>query len=921
MASLLDFLSPSVISSTVTCTGTCIALSHSGSAIPRHFAKAKSMLENPTIGYDSDAKHYNYLFARHGVPSGQKWPNVVNHAISRVEGELAGLKDGLTSLKSDLQHEMARSSGLDSKYASLMVKIDDVERLASDGAASRVADGLRELSDGLDRVELQVGSQDSRCDGLGSDIASLTKEIRDIALLASKYSEVTQLAEDMAVVKDAVSSAKDELSASLDKQVADFRAELRVISSIKEESSKAISNLGEDFRQQIIAAEEDILSARNDMSELVHQFAQIFEDDIALASKKLHEHVAAAVNGAQDETQENLQKIRQDLDDFYNNVEASLKTYRKDLSMARDDISESVIRVNNELREEIESTNKDLYDTQAELKKLQQELDNANNTIDESHNSIREGLFAARNELAGSLEKCVKELREEIKTTKMAISSAQDEKSEYLDDCITDLQAGNRTARKELIETEMKLESLQKQVNEARDGAKNIQNTSEACAQDVSTLKTEFDTMKGGLNQARTSIEESNEQLHTALSVTRQELQESAAKYNADLKKEVDATRKELADAKSMLQGLQKHVEAAKTEVKTSHETTKGHTRNISLLKTEVGHIEKALKNSKDSLAASKKATEDALTNAQQAAADAAARTNESLRQESEATKKALANAQLELKSLRDALDALSAARQETADSVTLSSEALRKENEATKKALTEAQAELYSLRAELETAKADHREISEATGSYARDLSATNAELKRLREELAREREDKQNTPALSPEDLDSHAEELSTLRTELDKLKQELQSEREAKQNSTVVSPEEFYALAKDFSDMAARISQVEPLHEEVHFLRRRLRDWDLGSVADSELASTYSYETGYGDVPGTPQTGEHRRSLSIKSGRSTDNPVRTPAKRAASSDLRSALLPNQELTKDGKIKKRPTRRDPKRSSSHAV
>ncbi|KAK9418193.1 hypothetical protein SUNI508_08387 [Seiridium unicorne] len=353
---LLDFLNPSVISSAVTCTPACLALSHSGSIIPKQFSNAKARLATPTVGYDSHAKHYNYLFARHETPSSQRWTFVVDSAVSRVEEEVQTLREELGSLENDLRDQSGRSESLGSEFASLAVRVGDIKRLASDDSRlTRLEADIRAANGSMSAAKLEIS------DSLKKNVKELRGHIQ------------------------ALSTARDETAGSLDKHSQEFReaiaATKQALSATQEDTTRSLEKHSSDFQRELAETKEELSAIR---AETVRSF-EIFKAN-------LREEIDVSKNALAD-AQSELKDLRTELDDARKNSEENRQTaraYAKDLSAVQTELAHlrkelSDARNNREEDSKAaQSYAEDLSATKTELQQLKKELNNAKTDSEES---------------------------------------------------------------------------------------------------------------------------------------------------------------------------------------------------------------------------------------------------------------------------------------------------------------------------------------------------------------------------------------------------------------------------------------------------------------------------------------------------------------------------------------------------------
>ncbi|KAI4601449.1 hypothetical protein KJ359_011578 [Pestalotiopsis sp. 9143b] len=482
---LLDLLNPSVVSSSASCTTACLALSHSGTVVPKQFSRAKEKLAAPTVGYDPDAKSYNYLFARRETPSSLKWTAVVDGAVSRVEREVEKLRHTMQTLEYDLASQLAGSDGVSSRLSSFATKIDDIERLTLDDARLARVEGGLEKANGLICVSMKE---------LSGSLQDSSKEFRQ------------QL--------QAVSVAEEKTSRNIDQLRAELRGQRNLAdttsSDIREQirtTSQSLEGYNAEFRKEIDEARKALAVARNETSQSLEKYSQASRNDVVSVEKALATFRSQSLIS---------------LDEYSKEFRGDITAVKSSLSDVRGqalESSQSIERENKELRKDVDAARKAASKLQQELslsldrhaKELQNKVDGDLVSVREDTTrslvkhkaefrkdiaAVNEAISAVEAQSIHSMSQFNDELRQELTTAKKNISETADATKRSLQTTSEDLQKENDSIRKDLAQTQDELKSLRQKLEEAEQDSKQDRMVAQEYARGMSALKNELEELK-----------------------------------------------------------------------------------------------------------------------------------------------------------------------------------------------------------------------------------------------------------------------------------------------------------------------------------------------------------------------------------------------------------------------------------------
>lgn len=482
---LLDLLNPSVVSSSSSCTSACLALSHSGTVVPKQFSKAKEMLAIPTVGYDADAKGYNYLFARRDTPSSQKWTAVVDGAVSRVEREVEKLRHTMQTLEHDLAGQLAGSEGVSSRLSSFATKIDHVERLALDDARlARVEGGLEEAK------ELICTSMKESSGSLRDSSEEFRQQIQAVSVAEERTSRNidrlrAELREQRNLADTTTSDLREQIrttSQSLESYSAEFRKEIgearKGLAAARSETSQSLEKYSQASRNDVVSVEKALATFRNQSLISLDDISKEFRGDITAVKSSLSDVQGQALERSQSIERDN-KELRKDLD-----------AARKATSKLQQELSLSLDRHAQELQNKVdgdlvrvqEDTTRSLVKHKADIRK-----DIA---------TVNEAISAFEAQSIHSMSQFNDELRQELTTAKKDISETADATKRSLQQTSEDLRKENDAIRKDLAKTQDELKDIRKKLEEAEQDSKQDRMVAQEYARGMSALKNELQELK-----------------------------------------------------------------------------------------------------------------------------------------------------------------------------------------------------------------------------------------------------------------------------------------------------------------------------------------------------------------------------------------------------------------------------------------
>jgi myosin heavy subunit len=461
---LLDLLNPSVVSSPVSCSSACLALSHTGTVVPKQFSKAKETVASPTIGYDANAKSYNYLFMRPEAPSSQKWTVVVDGVVSRVEREVEKLRQTMQALENGLVGQGSQFEGVNAKLDSYATKIDDIERLALDDARLIKVEG---------RVEKANDLMSASMKGLSDSLQQYGKEFREQV--------------------QSVSIADQEMSKDIDRLRAELREQRSITainsSDIQEEirtTSRSLERYHADFEKEIAEARKALATVQHDTSQLLENNSQASRDDILAVKKTLASF-----------RDQNMQS----LDSFSEKFREEIATLKISLSDVREDTLKSLETMeshNEDLRRDVDAAKKS---TAALHREMSSSIDGHKAGFKNDLTAVNEAISALRTESTQNVNKFNDELRQELSTVKESLSEAADITNQSYQKTNDDLRKENTAIKMDLANAQQELKDLREKLEKAEQDRKEDRREAQEYAKDMSTLKNELEELKKTIAQ------------------------------------------------------------------------------------------------------------------------------------------------------------------------------------------------------------------------------------------------------------------------------------------------------------------------------------------------------------------------------------------------------------------------------------
>ncbi|ETS87962.1 hypothetical protein PFICI_01790 [Pestalotiopsis fici W106-1] len=487
---LLDLLNPSVVSSPVSCSSACLALSHTGTVVPKQFSKAKENLASPTIGYDPNAKSYNYLFMRPETPSSQKWTVVVDGVVSRVEREVEKLRQTMQTLENGLVGQESQFEGISAKLTSFATKIDDIERLALDEDRLVKVEGRVEKANGLMCASLKDLSNSLQDYGKEfreqiQAVSAAEKEIsRDIDRLRAELREQRSLADMNS------SDMREEIrttSQSLENYHADFQKELtearKALIAVQQETSQSLENHNQASRDDVVAVENTLALFRDQNMQSLDTLSEKFREEIAA--------LKVSLSDIREDALQSSHSMESKTEEFQRDVVAA----KKATAVLQQEMSLSIDRRIDELQlkhdTDLDSVRNDTTRTLAEQKaEFRDDMAAAN-----------EAISAARTESTRSLGKFNDDLKRELFTVRDGLSESANITKQSFQKTNDDLRKENDVIKMDLANAQQELKHLRKKLEEAEQDRKEDRTAAREYAKDMLSLKNELEQLKKNIAQ------------------------------------------------------------------------------------------------------------------------------------------------------------------------------------------------------------------------------------------------------------------------------------------------------------------------------------------------------------------------------------------------------------------------------------